>query len=299
MAHAIHPLTATKRAKAVTTQQAARRALRKILSRLSGFAVDCGLSVSDVNSILRECAVKYVVTQQLEEASRLNISGVAAITGISRAEISRILKMTDTDTTQGADRRESPTDRVLRAWRQDPKFITANGVPKALKVYGRGPTFESLVKAYGRGIPIRAFFDELTRVGAIEMRASKEIILRKTLEINRRHAVRNISAIGDGLNNLISPTLKGVRHPDGSGIGEGNERVWSVAVPLITEKSLGQTKEIFIELHNLLMRYQATPNASRKSPKTATLTVTSVLSKAPDRSTKPSRQGRRNFRRNP
>jgi hypothetical protein len=176
--------------------------------------------------------------------------------------------------------------------------MTANGAPKALKVYGRGPTFESLVKAYGRGIPIRAFFDELTRVGAIEMRASKEIIPRKTWEIGRRNAVRNISAIGDGFNNLISSASKGIRHPDGSGNREGNERVWSGAVPLIKEKSLGQTREIFVELHNLLMRYKAIPNLSRKSPKTATLTVTIVLSEAPDRSMNRSRQGRRNFRRN-
>jgi uncharacterized protein DUF6502 len=282
----------------VTTQRAARRALKKILSPLSGFAVDCGLSVSDVNSILRECAVKYVVARQLEEASRVNISGVAAMTGISRAEISRILKMTDTDISQSAARRESPTARVLRAWRQDPRFMTANGAPKALKVYGRGPTFESLVKAYGRGIPIRAFFDELTRVGAIEMRASKEIIPRKSWEISRRNAVRNISAIGCGFNNLISSASKGIRHPDGSGNREGNERVWSGAVPLIKEKSLGQTREIFIEVHNLLMRYKATPNLSRKSPKAATLTVTIVLSEAPDKSMNRSRHGRRNFRRN-
>ena len=187
----------------MTTQRAARKALKRILSPLSGFAVDCGLSVSDVNSLLRECAVKYVVAQQLGEVSRVNISGVAAMTGISRAEISRILKMTDIDTSQGAGLRESPTDRVLRAWRQDPKFMTSNGGPKALRIYGRGPTFESLVKAYGRGIPIRAFFDELKRVGAIELRESKEVIPRKTWEINRRNAVRNISAIGDGFNMAV------------------------------------------------------------------------------------------------
>lgn len=232
----------------MTTQRAARKALRKILSPLSGFAVDCGLSVSDVNSILRECVVKFVVAQQLEEASRVNISGVAAMTGITRAEISRILKMTDPDTSHGTGRRESPTDRVLRAWRQDPRFMTANGRPKTLKLYGRGPTFESLVKAYGRGIPIRAFFDELTRVGAIEMRGSNEIIPRKTWEITRRNAIRNVSAIGDGLNKLISSALKGKRHPEGSGISVG--------------------------------------------------TVTNVLSEVPERSTRRSRQCRRNFRRN-
>ena len=259
---------------------------------MSGFAVDCGLSVSDVNSILRERTVKYVVARQLKEAGRLNISGVAAMTGISRAEISRILKTPDTATSQGPNRRESPIDRVLTAWRQDPRFTTSNGRPKGLRVYGRGPTFESLVRAYGRGIAVRAFFDELTRVGAIEMGPSKEILPRKTWEINRRNAVKNINAIGDAVNNLISSALKGMRLPDGFGIAEGNQRVWSGAVPLI------QAKEIFDELHNLLMRHKATPSVLRKSPNTAAWRVTIVLWDASERTVKRSRQSRRNFRRN-
>ena len=293
----MHPQQRRSELSAVTTQSAARRALKKILSPLSGFAVDCGLSLNDLNRILRERAVKYVVARQLQEASRVNISGVAAMTGIARAEISRILKATDTEANQGTGRRESTTDRVLRAWRQDPRFTTSNGRPKSLRVYGRGPTFESLVRAYGRGIPTRAFFDELTRVGAIEMRASNEVIPQKKWEINRRNAVRNIGAIGDAVNDMISSAFKGMRHADESDIAEGSQRLWSDSVPLIKENSLGQANEIFVELHNLLMRYKTTHDVSR-TPKAATLTVTIVLSDVPEKSMKRSRQGRRNFRRN-
>jgi len=245
-----------------------------------------------MNSILRERTVKYIVARQLEEGSRVNISGVAAMTGISRSEISRILKVTPSSARQSASRRESPVNGVLTAWRQDPRFMTSNGRPKGLRVFGRGTTFESLVRTYGRGIPVRAFFDELTRAGAIEMRASKVIFPRKTWEIDRRNAVKKVNAIGDAVNNLVSSVLKGMRHPDGFDIADRNQRVWSGAASLV------QVKDLFSELHHLLMRYQATSSVSRKSPNAAAWRVSIVLSEVPERTVKRSTLSRRNFRRN-
>ena len=282
----------------MTTQRAARSALKKILSSLSGFAVDCGLSLNEVNSILREGAVKSAVVRQSIGAGRINISGVAAMTGISRSEISRILKWTGKDTNQAIDRRESLTNRILRAWRQDPRFTTANGRPKVLNIYGRGPTFESLAKAYGRGIPIRALFDELTRIGAIEVRASKRIFPAKSSAIKRRTEIKNISAMGDAVSDLVSSALMETRYPHGSGIATGSQRIWTGAMPLSKEDALTHTREIFIDLHNVLLRHKTISNVSRKSPKTARLLLTAVLSEVSRRPLKRSRQARRNLRRN-
>ncbi len=80
-----------KRSKATGVQDAAREALAKWLDPLSAFIVDCGLSVSEVNSILRTAAVHTAAARQLKDSDRVNISGIAAVTGISRGEVSRIL----------------------------------------------------------------------------------------------------------------------------------------------------------------------------------------------------------------
>jgi hypothetical protein len=283
----------------VTTQWAARRALKKILFPLSGLAAACGLSLREVNSLLREGAVRSAVARQLERNARINISGIAAMTGISRGEISRILKTNGSDKKQATVQGEGPIDRVLIAWRKDPRFMTARGRPKALKVYGRGPTFESLVKAYGRGIPIRAFFDELTRVGAIEMRASKEIILKKTWAFDRRNAIKDSRAIFAAVSEIFSSALEDIREPVGAGISEVRQRVWTATMPLMKEKSLVQAREIFLGLQNVLTPYKTVHLKSTKSAKSAaSLTVTAAFTEASEMTAKLALRARRNLRRN-
>src|SRR5580698_9197533 len=68
----------------------ARKALLQLLEPLVGFVLDSGLSTHEWHSILRESAVRTVAAKQMEVARRVNISGIAASTGIPRAEISRI-----------------------------------------------------------------------------------------------------------------------------------------------------------------------------------------------------------------
>src|SRR6202000_2720292 len=70
----------------------ARKALRELLDPLLGFVFDSGLSIQELNSILREVAVRNFAARQKNATRRVSISGIAASTGIPRAEISRILK---------------------------------------------------------------------------------------------------------------------------------------------------------------------------------------------------------------
>jgi len=133
----------------------------QLLRPLVEFVLDSGLNTHAMHSILREAAVRVVAARQMEIAPKVNISGIAASTGIPRAEISRILKASPSSAETVADRQQQATNRILAAWHQDPKFTTPEGQPADLKIYGRGSTFESLVINHGRGIPSRAILDEL------------------------------------------------------------------------------------------------------------------------------------------
>jgi Family of unknown function (DUF6502) len=188
-------------------QVAARKTLRKLLEPLSGLAFDCGLSIGEVNSILREAAVRGAAGRQLEDKKRVNISGIAAATGVSRAEISRILRDGYAARKLIDDRHQNPANRILTAWHRDPRFLTSNRLPAALKLYGRGATFESLVRQYGRGLPIRAVFDQLTRTGAIELRASQQVSPKMSVAVDRRITPQMIKAYGDWATDLLSTKL--------------------------------------------------------------------------------------------
>lgn len=196
-------------------QIAARKALWKLLEPVSGLASDCGLSISEVNSILREAAVRGAAGRQLEHEKRINISGIAATTGVSRAEISRILKEGHAPELID-DRHQNPANRILAAWHRDPRFLTSNRLPAALKLYGRGATFESLVRQYGRGLPTRAVFDQLTRIGAIELLASQEVSPKMSVAVDPRITPQMIKAYGGWATDLLSTKLLNVTRPGAS-----------------------------------------------------------------------------------
>ncbi len=227
-------------------QAAARRAFLQLLAPLSDFALDSGLSIIEVNSLFRQAAVRTAAARQLEDARRVNISGIAAMTGISRAEISGLLKPARRPANRIVEPRQKLTNKILMAWHCDPKFTTANRRPADLKIYGRGATFESLVREHGRGIPIRAILDEMMRSGAIEMRGSQEIRPTKSVTIGPRITPQSIQSFADRAAKLFSVTLENLRHPDSSVFIESAARtkISPSSIPRISKRSFRKSRRI-------------------------------------------------------
>ncbi len=151
------------------------------------------MSIGELNLMLRTAAVQRAAERQLEYTNRINISGIAAITGIPRGDISRILKSNGILTIGAMQVRQNISSKILNAWHSDPDYLTLAGRPRDLKIFGGGRTFESLVKTYGQGIPIRAILDELKRGGAIQLLTSSQKIRPKmSLAINPRITLKKI-----------------------------------------------------------------------------------------------------------
>jgi hypothetical protein len=191
-------------------RNAAREASLRLFEPLAEFALDNGLSIRELSSILREAAVRGLVAQQLEVSRRPNISGIAASSGIPRGEISRILNKKTTSPGENTKHHEQSTRKILAAWSQEPRFAAANGLPAVLRIYGRGATFEALVKSYGRGVPIRAILDELRRMGAIEVCGSQEIRLNRARQISPQV----IRALGSEAGEILTTILQSIRQSE-------------------------------------------------------------------------------------
>jgi hypothetical protein len=196
---------------AVAVRAGAIKALQKLLEPLAGFAIDSGLSVSEVNLLLRVAAVRSAARRQYENGQHKNISGIAAMTGVSRAEVSRILRDDFIAADQMSDRHLNPANKILRAWHRDQRFLTAKGRPAELKLYGRGVTFESLVNQYGRGIPVRAIFDELTCSGAIEQRSPQRIYPKMSVLVDRRITPKMMGQLSPGAADIGPAASKALR----------------------------------------------------------------------------------------
>jgi hypothetical protein len=209
---------ATAKRRDAAVRAAAREALGELLEPLAGFALDAGLSIHEVETLLRIAAVRSAAKRQREFSRRVNISGVAASTGLSRAEISRILKSparTEATTTTTKAREQQATNRILSAWHEDPQFTKSNGQPAELKIFGAGATFDALVKQHGRGLPTRAMLDELARAQALEVLPGQKVRAKALVAADRGASPQAIKAFGQRAEQLLSTLLATMRDPDG------------------------------------------------------------------------------------
>jgi hypothetical protein len=244
--------------------------------------------------ILRTSAVKSAAARQLENSDRVNISGIAAITGISRGEVSRILDASRSLTVGAIQGRLSITSRILSAWHYDPGYLTTDRRPRDLKIFGGGPTFESLVRTYGQGIPVRAILDELKRVGAIQLLTSSQKIRPKMfLAINPRithKKIRDLDATTDDLFLcLMNPSDAEFERVSGT-------KVWSGRVPLVRRK-LGPKAIALLQELRTVLALKKPKHRSEDAQKVAHMSMKIVYRETQDQLAKRSLKGRRNFHR--
>lgn len=94
-----------------------------------------------------------------------NVSRIAAMTGLTRKEVSRIRKRIDECKAAITDR-GSPLQEVIAAWRTSDEFLGADGEPAKLPLTGKRGSFKSLVRQFAGDIPEGAMRKELQRTGA-------------------------------------------------------------------------------------------------------------------------------------
>jgi hypothetical protein len=281
--------------KAAAFQEAARKSLARLLRPLSLFVFDCGLSISEVYLILRMAAVQSAAMRQLENSNRVNISGIAAVTGIPRGEVSRILNSSGSLIDGAIQGRQNVTSGILSAWHCDPDYLTAARRPRDLKIFGNGQTFESLVRTYGQGIPIRAILDELKRAGAVQLLPSSQKIRAKMpLAIDRRikSKIRALDATTDDLSLCFLTPSQAAFVEKISGA-----RVWSGRVSAVRRRfgpnAIALLRELQIKLASRIETH-----SPEDAQELARLSVKIVYREAHAQLAKHSLKSRRNFDRN-
>jgi hypothetical protein len=280
---------------------AARNALLQLFEPLVEFVLDSGLSTNELHSILREAAIRSVAARQIQALQRINISGIAASTGIPRAEISRVLKSNIDSPRQGINRRQQSTNHILSVWHQDPKYTTPGGKPADLKMYGRGATFEALVRNHGRGIPTRAMLDELTRTGSAEVLPSDLVRAKTSVPVDRGVTLRAIRAFGDRATELLSTMLQNMRSSDSpkfvASISGAN--ISHADLPLFRKELANKGADFLAELHDSLVRETIIGSAKGRMSRANRVSVTIFYHETPGkvRPKKELGKKRRNFRR--
>ena len=262
--------------KSADIRKAAKRALAQLLEPLAGFVLDSGLSTSELHAIFREAAVRSAAARQLEHLERVNISGIAAITGIPRADISRILKASSGLNERDGDSQQQSTNRILAAWHENPKFTGPDGQPAELHMYGRGITFETLARKYGRGIPTRAVLDELIRAGAVEIVDAQKIRAKTTIAVERGMSARVVKAFGDRASELLSTMLLNMRQPEAPKFiaSVSDAAVATATLPLFQKELSTRAADFLADVEDSLKRKPTKKSSKARSKESARVSVT-------------------------
>ena len=191
-------------------------ALVALLDALASVLIQLEVTPARVAQILRTSFVKAGASQaRMRTSGRPHLAKIAALTGLSRAEVKRIVA------TNFAPARADPESfpralRVLAGWRSSNIYIT-RGKPKKLPITGRTPSFYSLCREFSGDIPHRVILDELERQRRVVIakdRATVSIAEPRRAKAKNRQEQDALLFAADFLTGALRPDTRVVRRKE-------------------------------------------------------------------------------------
>jgi hypothetical protein len=169
--------------------------LNRIFFALAQLLLRHGYGHGRLTKLTKLAFVDAAKTIDLGEKVRHTNARVAALTGLTRLEVSRLVKG-DRSQLVGATDRQNRATRVALGWLTDSAFSDARRKPRPLPFKPRGGGFNQLVKKYSGDIPARAMLKEMIRLGMVKINRSGVVsLVRRSPSLSRATtaAIRAIS----------------------------------------------------------------------------------------------------------
>jgi hypothetical protein len=196
-------------------KQAASAATLQLLQPLARFLLEAGIGIGELNTLARLAYVQAARQAQSSSGeARVNISRIAAATGLTRVEVAALLgraPKTPVPAGRGAVRAE----RVLFGWWNDADFQDASGIPKRLKPKGSRNSFAALVKRYsGDAHNTAPILNDLLRSRAVRECEDGALQVLKRTSVNVGWDAEGVAALGEELAQHFETLLFNLRNPD-------------------------------------------------------------------------------------
>lgn len=194
------------------TRARALAACRQLLPPLVRVLIRFGVSAPEFSNVCRQVYVNTAAARLANSAKRVNKSRIAIVTGLTRAEVTKLLRhrASATATQQWQLHRAS---RVLIGWFTDAEFSSRRGRPRELPLKGRRGSFQALVKRYSGDIPPRAMLDELSEMSAICRQRNGTIRVVTRSIGSPRLSSKDIVALGTKGQALLDTLCRNVEDP--------------------------------------------------------------------------------------
>jgi Family of unknown function (DUF6502) len=178
-------------------------AVLKLLRPLTRILLRNGVSFGTFADLAKWVYVD-VATKEFEiKGRKQTTSRVSTITGLSRREVMRIMKLPLPEVTTVTERHNRAA-RVIAAWRREQKFLDDAGKPIPLPMEGGETSFAHLVHRFSGNVPRRAILDELMHVGAVERLEDGRISLCVRAYIPKSSDVGRLHLLGTDVRHLLT-----------------------------------------------------------------------------------------------
>lgn len=246
--------------------------LQHLLDELAIALLPRGITPKRFSNLARDAFVRAAASNSRLRNGKVNHSKVAALTGLPRKEIKRILNRTIANL-ESRRTTSMPSARVVHGWLTDSRFVTQRGKPKSLAIRGAKSAFERLVREYGGDISPRAVLEELIR--------SRKVLRtgdRLRLQISKLPVAR----AGLGTLTRIIPTLvdslRIASRVEGTAIDSFLYRLKlhapsTAELALIRERCSSSIQSLLYGLNESLKRQFTIPLRKRSSRHALTITV--------------------------
>lgn len=239
----------------VSLINASTRILRTLVKILLRNGIDYGTFAEVIRKVYVDVAFDHINAS----GKRPTISGISAITGLTRKEAKR-LKELDIPQSDLTHQRYNRAIRVISGWLNDSRFLDAKNQPLRLPVDEGENSFANLVKSYSGDIPPSAMLTVLEASNSV-VRDRDFVRLIQHAYIPGSDPVEKIDILGADVAELIETINHNLSSPADQLLFQrkvSNKRVKPDAVPAFKKLATQKSQELLEELDNFLSKNETT-----------------------------------------
>lgn len=159
--------------------------LSRVLTSIAALLISAGYGYGRLSKFARTSFVDAAVTLSQRKGRSPSVAQLAASTGLSRAEVSKILKHRRVLTSENVSR----ASNVAAGWLSNSEFLDSRRLPRPLPFRGGSRDFSSLAKRFSGDIPAKAMLREMERLKMVTQDSSGAVrLIRPLAEITRDDA---------------------------------------------------------------------------------------------------------------
>ncbi|MCB0344530.1 MAG: hypothetical protein KDD66_05420 [Bdellovibrionales bacterium] len=171
--------------------------LQAMIRPLARLCVRFSIALPEILEELKRELVRAAHDELREQDSKITVSKLNAMTGVTRREINRI-----SEEDEPSEMKQSLLARVINRWQQNEQFLTRAGKPKLLSYKGENSEFRRLVDMVSKDTNAPAMLFEMKRIGAVE-ETSRGLKLLTTESVLRNIPERSLNLLYRNVDSLV------------------------------------------------------------------------------------------------